>query len=274
MMPCPHCEHPVDETSTDTCPICKSKLFAVQQPSQQTPPPAEPLKPVSISSLSGAPAMPAAPASVSGVKRRVTLTGEVIEEPDAPAAPVAGQAPRPAYARPSYTNVTSTPKENTGGEKKSSHLAAILVTVCLLAVAGLGGWYYYMHRTNPKDQANKWVAAFKAQDWKTIYNLTELSAQAQQQTPNADAFASKMQQVGPPLAIFTNSMQMQAQDPTSDDGHTAVVPIKMTISLLGHTQSKNINLNMVNDNGIWKMDASNASSAGSSPGIPNMFLKR
>jgi len=166
--------------------------------------------------------------------------------------------PRPAYQ--------SSTRERT--EQKSSGTGAIIaiVLVILLFVGGgIGGWYWLMHRTNPKDQAVAFYSALIKQDAKAMYPLIELSDETKKAAPNADSFAEQttagVQQYSQANPIVAQGLEMlksisdiQAGEPVID-GDKAEVPVSSKMSIMGQQITMKGTAHMVNRMGIWKIDA-------------------
>ncbi len=256
MVICSNCQHPVDETATDTCPICKTSLNAkaVAEDAPAAPVMAQPIMTTAATSpVSSLP--PPAPAT-GGFTRKMTLSGEYIDVPN-PTNPVAtrpGTVPPPTGNGASHRGGSAArPRSKETTASKSSSGTVALVLVLLLIVGCVGGYVWWIHRTNPQSQAQKYVDALKSQDWNTVYSLTDFSTQDKQKYPDATSFSTAMKSA-PFLSVILKSLSsasMTAQPPTSNDGSTAVVPVNLTISLAGHTFNHSINLNMVNKGGFW-----------------------
>lgn len=283
MVICPNCQHPVDETATDTCPICKSSIASGKsvKPVQESPEPATVASgansaratlPTSLNSqgnvrnanlngdnddLPAAKNLPPPSLDTQGYVRKMTLSGEYIDVPN----PMSNQAVRPGtIPLPSGSMPARRPGprpfegEQPKQASKSGRFVAIFLVV-LLVLGSIGGYAWWTHRTNPQDQAQKYLNAVKAQDWTTVYNLTDLSAQDLQKYPDASSFSAALK--GQPLlGIILKSLsnaQLVAQPPSSNDGHTAVVPMKMSLTFNGQTFNHTVNLNMINRGGFWKI---------------------
>jgi hypothetical protein len=306
MINCPHCEQPVDETVRTTCPLCFTPLRpeaaaaqpqpgvapnltatptpgapagygAAPQPPQMTaaplyqpapPPPGAPVQ------LSGMPLNAPGAAPLRGSNTRMTLNGDIIETPQTPsAAPMGGNyAGRPAATRPSYgaSSARVEPKSRSGAP-----VAIVVVLLLLLGGGGFGGYYWWSHRTNPKDTVTKYLTAIKAQDWKTIYELTDLPDQTKAKFKDAQDFAdkTKAQLSASPGASqmldgLFSSLQFEVQDPKDNDGSAATVPIKVTINLLGRSMTQNEDVKLKNVGGTWKVSGgSNGMGLGGGMGL-------
>lgn len=222
--------------------------------------------------VSGAPPAYGVPinAPMPAANQRLSLTGEVINVP-APiqSAPQPGSyggmggIGNPSMPRPAYQSST---RERT--EQKSSGTGAIIaiVLVILLFVGGgIGGWYWLMHRTNPKDQAVAFYSALIKQDAKAMYPLIELSDETKKAAPNADSFAEQttagVQQYSQANPIVAQGLEMlksisdiQAGEPVID-GDKAEVPVSSKMSIMGQQITMKGTAHMVNRMGIWKIDA-------------------
>jgi len=208
-----------------------------------------------------APGEPLAPPPSPG--RRVTLTGEVIEEGMATQMP--GGDPRalgvpnlqPGAPRPSAPNPYAQPRQGgysmparretaparTGGG--AGIVVAVLVVV-LLAAGGVFGWMYWQKR-QPAIAAEKALTAVKAKDWKTFYGLLDIP-EAQKAQLTEQRFVQVMGIVG---GIF------QVSDFTIGevtlDGETATVKASVTVSAGGRTQTQSTDIKMRNVGGQWKL---------------------
>jgi hypothetical protein len=195
---------------------------------------------------------PSAP-PLRGPNTRVTLTGEVIDAPSGPSPmspPMAGNYPgRPAAPRPSYG---AAPRVQEAPRRSNSGAVAVLLLL-FLGLGGFGGWYWWSHRSNPKESAQKVLTAFKAGDWKTVYDLTEQTDQSKKQFANSQEFADKMSKVSAFLTPLIGNLNFDAQDPKDNDGTTATVPVKISGTVMGQSGNSTFDLKMKHIGGIWKV---------------------
>jgi len=310
MVSCSRCGQQVDETVRDTCPLCFTPLQpqanapqaqpgAAQYvglagaplrqaqplggPSQYQPdappggaPPQPSAMPLNAEQIGAQPAaMPRNAPSAAPLRApntRMSLNGDIIDTPQnqAQSAPSIGNSPanRPAAPRPAY-GVAPRKQEAPGTAARATALRVVAVLV-VLGLAGFGRWYYMMHRTNPKDQATKYLAAIKTQDWATIYDITEQTEQNKAKFKDAQDFAAQTKSAidkssfGTLLTTALSSATFEAQDAKENNGSTAVVPIKVSGSALGQTFNQSVDLKMKNFDGIWKISTDNKGMGGMS----------
>ena len=300
MVTCPRCQQPVDETVRTICPLCftplpqansgagppvgaslESPLALAGTPLHAGPTPTVPASPYPPSGMpQPAPPMPqpisAAPNPLLNPGARVSLTGEVIDS-GAPPGPAPSYVGGPkASARPGQAGPTARSREPARGLRMDAPEKAaggnpvgIIVAIVLVLGGGFGGWYYWMHRTNPKDQALAVYKAYLAQDYKTAYSLVALSPETQKKYPNADAFAADRTKTvdtvlasNPLLAKLKASIQESTKaavatatvgDPVVT-GDKADVPTSCQVSFMGRSVKFKGTAHMVNESGIWKLD--------------------
>lgn len=296
MITCPRCGNAVDETTRTTCPTCLTPLQSQAgspplnapqppggQPGQAVPlnaPPAQPLNapPGQPGMAPQAGALPPPSASMHPQVRR-TLAGDVIEE--TPAA-TAYQPTQPGgYAggahggmpSPGGPPMTSRPAgypgarrgETASAQKAGGGAGLAVVVVTLLLLGGFGGWWFMAHRSNPKQQADKFFVALKALDFKGIYETMEVDTA---KYPTEDSFVqqNKEQMDKAPGAAelakgLLSSMEATTGEPTIN-GDEATVPVTMKISFQGQTTQRNLPLKMKNIGGIWKVSKDNQGVSG------------
>jgi|SRR5579871_1952402 len=267
MVNCPRCDQPVDETVRTTCPLCFTPLRPeadAAQPQPTAPPLYQP-----AASASAAPVQPAAmplnapAAPLRGPNTRVTLNGDIIDATPTPAAaPLGGgsYAPRPAAPRPNY----ATPARVETRSRSGRGAVVAIVVVLLLLGGGFGGYYWWMHRTNPKDTATKFMTAVKAQDWKAVYELSDLDDQAKSKYTSAQDFADKTKAqlnalpgIGQFINTILSGLKFEVQDPKDNDGSTATVPINISVTVLGRDINQTQDMKLKNVGGIWKVSGGN-----------------
>ncbi|MCS6776384.1 MAG: hypothetical protein RMJ43_05795 [Chloroherpetonaceae bacterium] len=289
MVTCPRCEQQVDETVMTTCPLCFTPLplpgnQPAQPAGQAAQPAADPVVPPSTSvppagQTPPATAPPAYPSPTPAVNpgapsnrpgRRVALTGEVFDDTlqdNTPPRYVGGALPpqRPAgppQARPTAARTHRPAVEEARSGSGGGAIVAI-VLVLVLALAGAGGWWYFNLRTNPKDQARKYITALKMLDWKTVYELSYLSEEDRRKYPNAQAAADDVRkqldqnpQLGQLLKTALSSIEVKnVGEPRYASGE-ATVPVTLSVSLFGQKQEVMQSLTLKNDRGVWKVSGS------------------
>jgi hypothetical protein len=208
----------------------------------------------------------ASAAPLRGPNTRMTLNGDIIETPSTPSAPPMGGNYRPAAPRPSYgaSSVRVEPRSRSGG----STAAIVVVLLLLLGGGGFGGYYWWSHRSNPKDAAQKYFTAFKAQDWKTVYELTEQTDQTKQMYTSSQDFADKAGKIMSLFSGLVSGLNFEAQDTKDNDGTTATVPIKISGTAMGQSVNQSVDLKLKNVDGAWKV--SGGQSMGGMPSFGGM----
>lgn len=289
MLICPRCAQQVDETAHAACPHCFTPLpaagFQAEVPAAGQIPhgqssPGQPLAPPAY-----------APQLSRSGGARVSLTGEVIDDHaasasppsyvggGAPARPPIGIAPRPEGT---VSRIVSrgVPVPEARAKSGGAPIVVFLIGLLVLGGLGAGGWWFLTPHSSPKAVVQKFDTAIAANDWKTLYSLIEMSADAKSQYPNADTFASSMTDQlakarSNPLGTavvdaFTKAYQTaQIGEPTVT-GDSATVPVTITISLslMGTTRDKTstqqVPLRKVN--GAWKIDGLQGALSGA--GVP------
>lgn len=229
----------------------------------------------------------APPSGMGGGQVRVSLTGEVIES--APAQPTisrmtgvsAAQPPRPGGPPvPARPTAPARPVRATESyESKSGGSAAwlIILIVVFLGAGGFGGWYWYNNRTNPKDQAIKAMTALKNMDWAALHPLMAFSDADKAKYPTPAAFAdaqnAKLDKLGIMKSLVTSALggisDITAGEPTFE-GDKAKVPISFKVNVMGQSIPASQTLPMIKEGGIWKFDATAASSGSGGFSLPNM----
>jgi len=169
---CPRCESPVDESTRNTCPICLSPLTAAPAPFPQAP--------TASATMAAGPAPAAGPSPM-----RTSLTGEQFG-PTAPERPFSqppgyaqgapqntptlsqGQSAARRPVQPPYARreVERAPAEGAG---LGARIAVFLVLVACFAG---GGWWLWLHRTNPKGQMQHYLHATQWLDWGVVWDLS------------------------------------------------------------------------------------------------------
>lgn len=179
MIKCPRCESPVDETTRDTCPLCFTPLNAAPIPltGPSSPSPAQTI-------ATGPTARNVAPAGAASA--RVSLTGEEFSPghtempPAAPANFPHGTAPaspllppRPSSAQrpmvPGPYGRREVAQDNSERGGLATRIAIYLMLI--LCITG-GGWWSWMHRTNPKGQVQHLLHATQWLDWGVVWDLS------------------------------------------------------------------------------------------------------
>jgi hypothetical protein len=206
------------------------------------------------------------------------LTGEVIHD-DAAAPPPhyvgGGASMRPpggaapqrvglAQPRPAYgASRTEAPAKSGGGT-----VVAVVLGLLVLGGAGVGGWWFLTPHTTPRMVVQQFDTAIAAQDWKTVYTLTDIPADSKSKYPDATAFASDMTtqiekvhsnpMFGPAVDAAFKAYQTAQVGEATITGDTAVVPItlKMSLPVMGQTIEKSTDqqIPLRKVNGAWKID--------------------
>jgi hypothetical protein len=140
----------------------------------------------------------------------------------------------------------------------------VLTLIALVALAGFGIRWYLENRTNPKDQAAKFLTAAKTQDWKTLYETMEMDTA---QYPDAQKYAETMTarlNDAPAAAQIKNLLQSVTFTVSEPEisGREATVPVQLSVTLFGQPLNQNVPLKMKNFGGIWKVAKDNQTAAG------------
>ena len=318
MVNCPRCQQPVDETARATCPLCFTPLAGAgasgPAPAPVTPgsapggvPPLNANAPYG-SAPSAAPGvmplngpapqnaysapmpginpMPAAPvgmplsAPTIGANQRMTLSGEVIDAPTPMAQAPMGNSQyqaKPAYGAPRREEVSA----NSGGGAKSAVI--VLLLFALLGGGGFGGWYFWTHRTNPRDQAQRFFNGLKTLNAKTMYETVESDTDKykdeQDFITQTDAQLDKNPAAKQMLTSMFEGLTFKVGEPKYDSATEATVPVTttgtITMSFFGQSKSQSVDkttqIKMKNFNGIWKVSKDNNTfGAGATGGKGNL----
>lgn len=168
MVQCPQCQGLVDERTNRVCPKCFASLTPTAP--QASPPPIAPQP--QMPTLGTPPAVRA--------NARVSLTGEVLEDAPVSRAPANSPYATPPMPRP---NMPATPPRATpsaydrreiepdNSDKKALFINLTVIFV-LLALCGGGGYWKWMHRTEPKAQVTRYVHAIQWLDWGVVWDLS------------------------------------------------------------------------------------------------------
>ena len=285
MIRCSRCDQPVDETAVTSCPFCYTPILpqeaASEKPEEASSAPAPiglagGMAAAPIPMRSATPPPPTRPlsplSSPSNPGTRVSLTGEVIESAMPPQATNQPMQPggyaggslggSPPTSRPGSPSATARTRESSASAKSSSgNVAGIAAAIVVIFLVCFGGWWYMQHRTNPKGQAEKVINAFKTQDWKALYELTEMTADQKAKYPDFATWdADRKQsfekvpggeQVVESIAKSIDSVSIG--EPTFEDGK-ASVPVSFSITLMGLKADQKQTFPMKNIGGIWKLD--------------------
>jgi len=216
---------------------------------------------------------------------RVSLTGEVIDSsmPQGPPPSYVGGSgatapPRgPQPGGPSRPTTTMRRPEAAVPERSGGNPAiGIVVALVLVLGGGFGGWYYWMHRTNPKDQALLVYKAYLSQDYKTAYALTALSPEDAKKFPNAESFASEREKAvdkllgsNPAFANLKSAIQESAKSAAASasvgepvvNGDKADVPTSCQMTIMGQSFGMKGTAHLINESGVWKLDLTTPASA-------------
>ena len=211
---------------------------------------------------------------------RLSLTGEIIEV-DTPTSPSAGHMGQSASVQPPMgrpqplptgapqpplrpTQNVIRPQPQAVESKGAGGVIGIVAGLVLLVALGVGGWYWYGHRTNPKDQAKLVYTAALKQDWKTAYPLCAFSPEGKKTFPNAEAFETVSKEgydklaENPVFAQVIQQLKSAADTATVGDpvmnGDQSDVPTSLKMNVLGQSLTLKGTAHMVNDGGIWKLN--------------------
>ncbi len=294
MVTCPRCQQPVDETVRTTCPLCFTPIAQASHasgplaglshdpaavpgnsPHSHMPPAEVPLPLYQQPGMQQQPMMPEsaqAPRPLLNPGARVSLTGEVIESGGSSSAPPSyvggggpippGRGPQPAPGARAKSPMMRPQEE--APQKTGSGAVGIVVMLLVLVGGVVGGYFWMMNRTNPKDQARAVYNAVLTQDYKSAYELTALSPEAQKKYPSADAFAADAGKYADKLGARKETIMesVKAAAATAKVGEASItgdkaeVPTSCTISILGREYQLKGTAHMKNEFGFWKLDRS------------------
>lgn len=173
MIKCPRCNSTVQESPQNTCPRCFSPLGAAPLPFAQPSSPPPEMQ------------MPSSAAQSRTTPVRVSLTGEefIPASPAMPSATPASYAPSrvpPSQPPPSRYSAprASVPNSNArreatadNSERSGFGVKAAVWLMVILCLTG-GGWWQWMHRTNPKGQVQHLLHATQWLDWGVVWDLS------------------------------------------------------------------------------------------------------
>ena len=249
MVQCPQCQSLVDERVNRVCPKCFATLSsqaAPTQPPQGAAPPA--------------PTLGTPPGAVRA-NTRVSLTGEVLE--DAPAARppanspyAAPQMPRPNMsavpprAAPSAYGRRETQPDNSDKKALAINLTVIFL---LLALCGGGGYWKWMHRTEPKAQVTRYIHAIQWLDWGVVWDLSATRPGNKARYEFVGMMKDKFDNNG-----VINIMARKSMDEipfeigeATISGNEATVPV--TRGATKTDDAKSMQLKLTNYGGVWKI---------------------
>ena len=298
MVNCPRCQQPVDETARATCPLCFTPLIGTPEAASGMPgstqgsvPPLNanapypgapssgvmplngpaplngPTAPMpSVHTMPNAPmGMPLAAPTV-GANQRMTLSGEVIDAPTPMAQAPMGNSQYQAKSPYGAPRREVAPAPSGGGAK-----GAVIALVLLMLLGGaFGGWYLWMHRTNPKDQAQKFFAGLKTLDPKAMYETVEADTDKykdeQDFITQTNAQIDKTPAAKQMLTSMFEGLTFKAGEPKYDSATEATVPVTttgtITMNIFGQSKSQSVNttsqIKMKNFGGIWKVSKDNS----------------
>ncbi len=230
-------------------------------------------------------AMPTAPSSMPTAaprmeaNQRMTLSGEIIEAPQPMSnAPVAGNSQY--QARPS----AGAPRVAEKAERSGPSIGAIVMVLAVLGGAG-GGWWFWMHRTNPKDQAQKFLECVKTLNAKGMYDTTEVDADKYKSEEDFIQKTTDEQSKVPGMKDMVTNMlaniQFKAGEPKYNGMNEASVPVTVSGSFampFGGQKPQDIDqkfdLPMKNFNGIWKVSKDSPFTGGAGGMMSKMGGKR
>lgn len=203
---------------------------------------------------------------------RVSLTGEVIKSQDSSPPPRyvgGGAAPGgpPAAARrpgsgPTKKTATVADLDHMNVKpSKSTTFYMVMAILCVFLAGGAvyGGIFAFTHyRTNPKTQADRYLAALKTMDLNTLYDTTAINPI---KFPNAKVYASKVnEKTQKQVKNLLSTVDFQTGTPviTNDD---ATIPVTVSGTAVLEMSGKKftiplnaqINMEMHNYDGLWKV---------------------
>jgi hypothetical protein len=130
-------------------------------------------------------------------------------------------------------------------------ILAIIASLLFLGVAAFGAWRVLSQRSNPIDEANKFLNARKSLDWKTMRETAENPAAIDQQRADfADSpFNSDM------VKRVCQALEFRLGDPAIT-GNRATIQI--VVSVRGASNDETTTLAMKRVHGVWKVGTDNA----------------
>ena len=298
MVNCPRCAQPVDEMVRNRCPLC---FTAIPQSIVQTTPDGLRNKGIPMGlnglpepvlfakELAGfAPAFnpqsalppaqaPAAP-QILGPGARLSLAGDVIDSNDPPNAV-------PNYVAGAPTNVSinsshpdsqerkrrkerTLPGEEGDIQRTGGMVGTIMSLVVFIGVAG-GLWFFWTHRTNPRDQAILIVKAFASKDWRASYDLVSLKETGKKQCPDPEALGKQAEKLFNAFEANPKTKPIYDNLSQSTDNMTAGEPVitgdkaEVATSIPVKTESDSVTIKgkarLINEGGVWKLDMTSES---------------
>lgn len=269
MAKCSRCnaEAPADEGA---CPACNAPLAPAQPLDAPAPPageaapqaPAQPHGgPIPLASRPSAGRTPAAGdvlAPPPGPGRRVTLTGEVIDDgaathlpggvPGAPGVPNLQPGAAPSSYSPTRPGGFSIParRESAPGRSRATGIIVAILLVLVLAGGGVFGWTYWQKR-QPVIATERALAAIQAKDWQTVYSLVEFPEPMRAQLTE-QRFLQAMAVIG---GHFDLGEYTVAE--ATIDGDSATVRASVTITAMGNTRTDDSEVRLRKVDGQWKV---------------------
>lgn len=163
--------------------------------------------------------------------------------------------PPPADENSLYPPAPSVPVAASNRTGRMALLAAAVLL--LLILLGAGGWALLYRRTatNPREQALRFFAAARDQDWKTLYELSEA---ASAHFPSEEAYESKMKDglKDPFFSLFYTGMfikpQLEIGQPIIH-GDEATISVGRTVDMDGKAFNHVTDVRMKKINGVWKV---------------------
>lgn len=218
-----------------------------------------------------------------------TLNGDIIQT-GAPAPTVApaagGPPPMGGAAIPTdgstgptsnrFSTMYDEPPEDKRGILHTLH--GLLVAAMLIGAAGWLIWKIAIPKPGPKDQVQRFLTAVGDSDFKTIYDVTDLSDDQKKQYPDLQTFADdakkKLDQVkatpfGPMLTDIQKSLKTGKVGDAKIDNDTATVPVSFTFTFLGQTQTVSQDVSLKQVDGEWKISGNGSGSK--IPGVGGNF---
>ena len=152
-------------------------------------------------------------------------------------------APADQFGFPNYAAAPAQPQR-----KSRPGLWIALIVIVLLVAGGVGG-YVYLNRSTPTKTLQDFCSALKNNDPQGAFN--QLSTHTQSQTTE-QRFAQGIQQLNNPVLGGIKDCTVSN---VQENGSTATGTI--TLSFNNVNRTVNLDNNLINENGTWKVDTEN-----------------
>lgn len=298
MVNCPRCAQPVDEMVRNRCPLC---FTAIPQSTVQTTPDGL-LNRGIPTGLSGLPdpslfsnelmavapafnpqsALPSAQApaalQILAPGARLSLAGDVIDSNDPPNA-----VPNYIAGAPTHVSINSAhpdvherkrrmertlPGEE-GTIQRSGGMVGTVMALVVFLGAAVGLLYFWMHRTNPKDQAILIVKAFASKDWRASYDLVSLKETGKKQCPDPEALGKQAEKLfnafeaNPKTKPIYDNLSQAADNMTAGEPVITGDKAEVMTAIPVKTESDSVTVRgkarLINEGGVWKLDMTSES---------------